>query len=48
MYKKYTITLESSQDLEDLKYDLEALLSDIYYWEVKEEKERKRRKGGEG
>jgi acyl carrier protein phosphodiesterase len=32
---RYTIMLESYQELEDLKHDLEARLQD-FYWEVKE------------
>ena len=36
MSKRYTITLESYQDLEDLKSDLEAILRD-FYWEIEEE-----------
>jgi hypothetical protein len=35
MTKKYTITLESYQELEDLKYDLENLLRD-FQWDIAE------------
>ena len=35
MPKKYTITIESYQELEDLKQDLEARLQD-FSWEMEE------------
>ena len=36
MSKKYTITIESYQELEDLKQDLEARLQD-FSWEMEED-----------
>lgn len=36
MYKAYTIVIESIQELDDLRHDLEARLQD-FYWYIKEE-----------